>query len=101
MIITSFNLVPIDLGKEPHKAEEVTGSFGRFGFAHGGSTQTAELRSQVVVQRWSEEPHAPNMEANRGVNSWVGCRKLGCKTAPTSGMVLPTSAHPTPRKHAN
>jgi hypothetical protein len=45
MVITSFNLVPIDLGKEPHKAHEIAGGLARFRFTHGQSAQAAELRS--------------------------------------------------------
>jgi hypothetical protein len=52
MVITSFSLVSIDVGQQPHKAQQIAGSFDCFRFTHGQSAQIAELRSQVIVRRW-------------------------------------------------
>jgi hypothetical protein len=37
MVITSFGLVSVDLGQQPHKAQQIAGSFGCFRFTHGQS----------------------------------------------------------------
>jgi hypothetical protein len=49
MVITSFGLVSIDLGQQPHKAHKILGGLARFRFSQSRSAQVTELRSQVIV----------------------------------------------------
>src|SRR5262249_4638859 len=88
MVATSFVIIPVNLSQQSNKAREIAGGFHCLVSDQGELAQGAEPRSQVIVERWSYQSHARNMEANRGVNSRVGCRKLGRKTGPMSGMVL-------------
>jgi hypothetical protein len=80
MVITSFSFGLVDLGQQPYKAHEITGSLDCFRFTHGQSAQAAELRSQVIVRRWSGGGHTSEHRSDsRGVIAGRVAENLAAK----------------------